>query len=56
MLGVCELRQGNILLSTEATQNFAGFQFRSELEPFPVQKFCLETLTKHDFLIQRNKA
>ena len=38
MLGVCELEaRGNILLSTEATQNFAGFQFRSELEPFPVQ-------------------
>lgn len=36
--GACELQaRGNILLSTEAAQNFAGFQFRRELEPFSVQ-------------------
>lgn len=38
MVGACELQaKGNILLSTEAAQNFAGFQFRHELEPFSVQ-------------------
>lgn len=37
-MGACELQaKGNILLSTEAAQNFAGFQFRHELEPFSVQ-------------------